>query len=320
MNKTRRKSCTSKPPRISRKRRKSLRGGLNSAAKQIINEVKKIEKLLITSSKKNKEKSSPSELQDIVIEFIHKKIKTAINKLDNLGRSGKKSCRKTFSMKKNINCEITKDKYYKIAIKLLDFIKFNIVPMLDDVNILQDDRYQIILKKLEKKINRAKKLKRFFEYTEDDLIAYMKIYAKDELKEFQKLNKTIEVQNVIDVPVSRYIGLFQNKLRMYNCINNYPDYYLESIKGFDRLILDVEELDPDESILPSITYDDEFPIKKFIKEKGFDGKDGRDRNGYINKNKESYLEVLQYLKEENADKDLINKINSVINEIQKHDK
>lgn len=310
MNKTRRKSCTSKPPRISRKRRKSLRGGLHSAAKQIINKVKKIEKLLITSSKKNKGKLSPSEPQDIAIEFIPKKIKTAINKLDNLGRSGKKSCRRSFSRMKNINCEITKDKYYNIAFKLLEFIKFDIVPMLDDVNILEDNKFNIIKEKLEKKINRATRLERVLDYTEDDLIAYMEIYAKNELEEFQELNKTIEVQNVIHAPVAKYIGLFQNKLRMYNCINNYPDYYLESNKGFDRLILDVEELEEDDRILPSIKYDDEFPIEKFIKEKGFDGEEGRDRNGYINENKESYLEVLQYLKGQ-ANKDLINKIKIV---------
>lgn len=297
-----------------------MRGGLNSAAKQIINEVKKIEKLLITSSKKKEKLSPPSEVQDIAIEFIHKKIKTAINKLDNLGRSGKKSCRKTFSTKKDIICEITKDKYYKIAIKLLDYIKKNIVPLLDDVSILDDNKFKIILEKLKKKIDRATKLKRRLDYTEDDLIAYMEIYAKDELKEFQDLNKTIQVQNVIDVPVAKYIGLFQNKLRMYNCINNYPDYYLESIKGFDRLILDVEELDPNKSKLPSVKYDDDFPIETFIEKEGLGGLEGRKRVGYINKNKESYLEVLQYLKEGHANKDLVHKINSVINEIEKHDK
>tara|TARA_B110000967_G_C18875499_1_gene558024 strand:+ start:888 stop:2024 length:1137 start_codon:yes stop_codon:yes gene_type:complete len=275
----RRKTKGRKPIRKKSLRRRKKTGGFQSPSQAIEIKVKEISKLVIKAS-----------LKDGSEQEYYKK---AIEKLIELTKSGKASCqisRFSFSYEK---CELDKiNSYGKALILLL---------------ILLDKQTDVELNNLIKEIDGSidiqslntalySKAHRGTKFNEKTLNEYLKSNKKIPSGDYEQdlMNSTIGTN-------SEWHGLLLNKILMYQFINENPEHYLATPVenpelGLERAILDVQEATEE---LPKPSEDPyeftKFPLRAFLLHTD---KGDRTIEGYKRRQREIYIEVIEYFTEE----------------------
>lgn len=265
-------------------RRKSVRrskktGGLRNPSQVIETKVKEISKFVIKAS-----------LKDDSEQEYYKK---AIEKLVELTKSGKASCQLNRLLFNYEKCELDKLNSYDKALTLL-LIIIDTLSEVEINNLMKEIDGSIDIQSLDAAL--SSKARRGTNFNEKTLNEYLKSIDKSPSGNYE-----IDFMASTIVSNSEWHGLLLNKIRMYQFINENPEHYLATPVenpelGLERAILDAQETTPNIQIPSKEPYGfTKFPIRAFLLHTD---KGDRTIEGYKRRQREIYIEVIEYFIEE----------------------
>ncbi len=294
----RRKTNGKKPIRRKSVRRGKKTGGLQGAAESIEGVVNEISKLIVKGSIIE----NPTESTEY---------KEAIGKLIYLTKSGKASCRLNKLWFGHKICELNKTNSYGKAIILYNIIQQikELKPVLEHwiTDIDASMNIKLLEEALYNKTNRG-------EIKNDTLIEHLKSNQKKYYDDYDA--------NLLEAtakPKSEWENLLSIKIRMYQFIIKNPEHYLATIPenpelGLERVILDAQESKEEQELLSETFTFTKFPIRTFLLQypRGL-----RSVESYKRRQRELYIEAIEYFTEESKDENLKNLANSARDEVIK---